>query len=120
MFLSPNLRGLGFVYVSILMHAIGFGLIYPVLPDLLRDLTRLSDDKLALHMGGLTFIYASMQFFLMPVFGALSDSFGRRPVLLISMLALAGDFTFSFGSVNCVCLSWTNDCWRAGCNALDS
>ena len=92
MFLSPNLRGLGFVYVSILMHAIGFGLIYPVLPDLLRDLTRLSDDKLALHMGGLTFIYASMQFFLMPVFGALSDSFGRRPVLLISMLALAGDF----------------------------
>ncbi|MCG8440682.1 MAG: MFS transporter [Caulobacterales bacterium] len=81
-----------FIIGTVLIDAMGFGLIMPVLPSLLMDLTQ-ADVGVAASWGGLaTFVYAVMQFLFSPVIGGLSDRFGRRPVLLMSLTALAADF----------------------------
>jgi DHA1 family tetracycline resistance protein-like MFS transporter len=81
-----------FVHATILIFAMGIGIILPVMPDLIRDLTDLSVSEAAFWGGFLTMGYASMQFLLSPTVGNLSDRFGRRPVLIISLAALAIDY----------------------------
>jgi DHA1 family tetracycline resistance protein-like MFS transporter len=81
-----------FIIITVCIDAIGLGIILPVLPDLLQDLTGLSLNVVALHGGWLTFTYAVMQFFFMPIIGALSDAYGRRKILLLSLLALGLDY----------------------------
>jgi DHA1 family tetracycline resistance protein-like MFS transporter len=71
---------------------IGFGLILPVLPALLVDLTGEPLSRAAIHGGWLAFVYAVMQFLAAPVLGNLSDRFGRRPVLLYAIGALGVDY----------------------------
>jgi DHA1 family tetracycline resistance protein-like MFS transporter len=74
------------------MDSIGFGVIMPVLPDLIMEV---SGDDLAAsarYGGWLMFFYAFMQFFFAPVLGNLSDAYGRRPILLLSMLVLAVNY----------------------------
>ncbi len=81
-----------FFMLVVLIDSIGFGIIIPVMPSLLRQLGA-GDARHAIAFGGvLTFGYAIMQFFCAPIVGALSDRFGRRPVLLASMLAFALDY----------------------------
>src|SRR6187431_1615294 len=87
--------GLGFVFVTLLIDVIGIGIIIPVIPDLIKELTGEGLSEAAQYSGWLTFAYAIMQFFFSPVLGALSDKFGRRPVLLISLLGLGFDYIFS-------------------------
>ncbi|MBO6511340.1 MAG: MFS transporter, partial [Roseibium sp.] len=70
----------------------GIGLMMPVMPSLLQELTQLSVSDAARWGGALTFVYALMQFLFGPTLGNLSDRFGRRPVLLISMFAMALDY----------------------------
>lgn len=81
-----------FVLVTVLINAIGIGIILPVMPDLLRDLTGLGISGAAFWGGFVTMAYAAMQFLLSPTVGNLSDRFGRRPVLLVSLATLAIDY----------------------------
>ena len=77
-----------FVFVAVLIDSIGFGIILPVLPRLIMQLTGVSIDRAAGFGGWLSFVYALMQFFCAPVLGNLSDRFGRRPVLLFALFAV--------------------------------
>jgi DHA1 family tetracycline resistance protein-like MFS transporter len=80
------------ILVTILLDMIGVGIIVPVLPELLEDLTGGSVANAAVLGGYLVFTYAFMQFVFSPVLGNLSDRFGRRPVLLASLLGLTFDY----------------------------
>jgi len=81
-----------FVFVTVLIDAMGIGIIIPVMPDLIRDLSDLPLSKAALWGGYLSFVYAFMQFLFGPTVGNLSDRFGRRPVLLVSLAVLTIDY----------------------------
>lgn len=81
-----------FIFVAVLVDSIGFGIILPVLPRLIMQLTGVGVDRAAVYGGWLSFVYALMQFFCAPVLGNLSDRFGRRPVLLFALLALGCDY----------------------------
>jgi len=81
-----------FIFVAVLVDSIGFGIILPVLPRLIMQLTGVSVDRAAVYGGWLSFVYALLQFFCAPVLGNLSDRFGRRPVLLFALLALGCDY----------------------------
>lgn len=74
------------------MDIIGIGIIIPALPDLIKELTGESLIEAASHGGWLIFSYALMQFLFAPIMGGLSDRFGRRPILLISLLGLGFDY----------------------------
>jgi MFS transporter, DHA1 family, tetracycline resistance protein len=76
----------------VLLDIIGLGLILPVLPTLLVELTGKSVSDAAIDGGRLSFAYALMQFLCAPLLGALSDRFGRRPVLLFAVGALGIDY----------------------------
>lgn len=72
------------VFITVVLEATGVGIIFPILPDLLSAVTH--TGNVALFIGILTALYALMQFIFAPLMGALSDRFGRRPVLLLSLL----------------------------------
>ncbi|NLE66872.1 MAG: TCR/Tet family MFS transporter, partial [Lentisphaerae bacterium] len=84
-------RGLALVFTTLLLDVIGFGIIMPVLPAYLSELTGASISEAAIEGGWLFFVYAAMQFFFAPLIGNLSDRFGRRPILLASVLTFAID-----------------------------
>ncbi len=86
---------IGFIFITLLIDVIGFGLIIPVMPKLISDLLGINNTSLASQYGGwLTFAYAIMQFLFAPVLGNLSDQYGRRPVLLISLFGFGIDYLF--------------------------
>jgi len=80
------------ILTTILIDMVGVGIIVPVLPELLEDLTGGSVADAAVIGGYLVFAYAFMQFVFSPVLGNLSDRYGRRPVLLLSLLGLTFDY----------------------------
>lgn len=80
------------ILITILLDMVGYGIIVPVLPELLKELTGGSVAQAAVIGGWLVFVYASIQFVFSPVLGNLSDRFGRRPVLLASLLGLTFDY----------------------------
>jgi DHA1 family tetracycline resistance protein-like MFS transporter len=90
---SPRGRSaaLGFVFVCVLLDMMTVGVTAPVLPPLINQLSG-SAESGARWIGWFAAIWALMQFFASPVLGALSDRFGRRPVLLISMAGLGLDY----------------------------
>lgn len=81
-----------FIFIAVLVDSIGFGIILPVLPRLIMQLTGVSVDRAAGYGGWLAFVYALLQFFCAPVLGNLGDRFGRRPVLLFALFALGVDY----------------------------
>jgi DHA1 family tetracycline resistance protein-like MFS transporter len=81
-----------FIFVTVVLDSMGIGIIMPVMPDLLKELSGLSIGQAALWGGYLSFSYAMMQFLFSPTIGNLSDRFGRRPVLLISLATLTVDY----------------------------
>lgn len=85
-------KALAFIFVTILLDTIGFGIMIPVLPKLIVRLTGEGLSKAAVYGGWLLFLYALMQFVCGPVLGNLSDRFGRRPVLLTSLFAFGVDY----------------------------
>lgn len=87
-------HALGFIFVTIFIDVLGLGIIIPVLPKLLEQLGHVDNSTASEYNGWLTFTYASMQFFFSPVVGNLSDRFGRRPVLLSSLIGFGIDYTF--------------------------
>ncbi len=80
-------RPLIVIYAAIVLDAVGIGLIFPILPALLAEVTHAGN--VAPFIGIMTALYAAVQFVFAPVLGALSDRIGRRPVLLISLLGAA-------------------------------
>jgi DHA1 family tetracycline resistance protein-like MFS transporter len=85
---------LGFIFTTVLIDVIGLGIIIPVVPDLIRQLTGKGLSRAAELNGLLTFAYALMQFVCAPLMGNLSDRYGRRPVLLFSLLGFGIDYLF--------------------------
>jgi DHA1 family tetracycline resistance protein-like MFS transporter len=85
--------GVKFIFFTILLDAIGLGLLIPVLPDVMR---RFVSDPVTVsqYFGYFIGIYALMQFFAAPVLGTLSDKYGRRPILLVSLLGAGIDYLF--------------------------
>jgi len=76
---------LGFIFVTLLIDVIGFGIIIPVMPKLIQELTEGTLAQASSYGGWLLFAYAFMQFICAPIVGNLSDQFGRRPILLASL-----------------------------------
>ena len=90
---SPRRRtALAFVYVTALLDMLAFGVVIPVLPFLIKELTGGDTARAAEIAGGFGFLFATMQFVFGPVLGALSDRFGRRPIILLSNLGLGLDY----------------------------
>ncbi len=85
---------LGFIFVTLLIDVIGFGIIIPVMPKLIESLTGEGLSGASWYAGWLTFAYAITQFFMAPVIGGLSDAYGRRPVLLSCLMAFCLDYLF--------------------------
>ena len=95
---NPKKAAVGFIFITVLIDIIGFGIIIPVLPQLLQQLLHVTDrtdistiSKPAIF---LTLIYGLMQFIFAPILGSLSDRYGRRPVLLFSLLGFGLDYIF--------------------------
>lgn len=88
-------RGLFVVFVILILDIIGIAIIMPVLPAFLRELTGEDMSGAALDGGWLLVIYSAMQFVFAPLLGNLSDRFGRRPILLVSV------FTFALDNLIC-------------------
>lgn len=87
-------NALTFIFITLLIDVIGLGIIMPVIPDLIEELTGKGLSEASQYNAWLTFSYAIMQFFCSPILGALSDRYGRRPVLLFSLLGLGIDYVF--------------------------
>ncbi len=85
---------LGFIFVTLLIDVMGFGIIIPVLPKLIEHLIHGNISEAAAYAGLLTLAYSSMQFLFSPLIGNLSDKFGRRPVLLSSLFGFGVDYLF--------------------------
>ncbi|WVT71831.1 TCR/Tet family MFS transporter [Sinorhizobium chiapasense] len=85
-------KSLTVIFTAIVLDAVGIGLIFPILPSLLKEVTH--TENVAPYIGTMTALYAVMQFIFAPVLGALSDRLGRRPVLLISLAGAAVNYLF--------------------------
>lgn len=83
---------LGFIFITMLIDVIGWGIIIPVIPGLIEELINGDISEAAKIGGWLTFAYAITQFLFAPVIGNLSDKFGRRPIILISLFAFTLDY----------------------------
>lgn len=89
---EPRKAALLFIFITVLLDVIGLGIIIPVIPALIMELTGEGLSKAALYGGWLMFVYATVQFLFAPVIGGLSDRFGRRPVLLFSLAGFGIDY----------------------------
>lgn len=83
---------LGFIFLTLLLDVLGFGLLIPVAPKLVQSLEGGSEQNAAWVYGFLVATYSLMQFFFAPILGALSDRFGRRPVLLVALFGSGLDY----------------------------
>jgi len=81
-----------FIMFTVMIDAMGIGLIMPVMPDLMVEVGGGTLGLAALWGGLLSTSFAAMQFLFGPVVGGLSDRFGRRPILLVSLVAMAADY----------------------------
>ena len=85
---------LSFIFITILIDCIGFGVIIPVMPTLIMDLGHVVNSEASRLGGYLLFAFAGMQFLCSPIMGGLSDQYGRRPVLLASLFGFGIDYIF--------------------------
>ncbi len=83
---------LGFIFITIFIDVLGLGIIIPVLPKLLQALGHIDLGRASKYIGLLTCVYATMQFIFASIMGNLSDRYGRRPILLISLFGFAIDY----------------------------
>jgi len=76
---------LGFIFITLLLDVIGFGIIIPIIPKYISHLIGSDLSNASIYSGWLMFSFSVMQFLFSPVLGSLSDRYGRRPILLISL-----------------------------------
>ncbi len=81
-----------FILVTLVIDAMGIGLIVPVMPDLIEEVRSVDISRAALWGGVLSTTFAVFQFIFGPIVGGISDQYGRRPVLLVSMAITALDY----------------------------
>jgi DHA1 family tetracycline resistance protein-like MFS transporter len=92
--LHSRKAAIGFIFLTLLIDVTGLGLIIPVMPRLIESMIDGDISKASQWGGWLTFAYAVMQFICAPIMGSLSDKYGRRPVLLLSLLGFGIDYLF--------------------------
>ena len=83
---------IGFIFITMLIDITGWGIIIPVIPKLIKELIHGDISEAAKYGGWLTFAYAITQFVCAPLIGNLSDKYGRRPIILISLFAFSLDY----------------------------
>lgn len=83
---------IGFIFITMLIDITGWGIIIPVIPKLIQELINGDVSEAAKIGGWLTFAYAITQFVFAPFIGNLSDKFGRRPIILLSLFAFSMDY----------------------------
>lgn len=91
---SKKKAAIGFIFITLLIDVIGLGIIIPVIPKLIEELIHGNVREAAKYGGWLSFAYAFTQFVFSPVVGNLSDKFGRRPIILISLFGFTVDYIF--------------------------
>ena len=84
--------GMVFILVTLFIDILGIGIIVPILPELIKAFLGGNDAQAAVYYGVIISTYATMQFLCAPVLGALSDRFGRRPIILVSLFGLGTDY----------------------------
>ena len=89
---NKNQAALGFIFITMLIDVIGWGIIIPVIPGLIEELIQGDISEAAKVGGWITFAYAITQFVFAPLIGSLSDQYGRRPIILISLLGFTLDY----------------------------
>lgn len=87
-----NRLALLFILTTVMIDSIGIGIIFPVMPELMREVTGADLASASLWGGALATSFAVMQFLCGPVVGNLSDRYGRRPVMLIALVVMAVDY----------------------------
>ncbi|MDG1330990.1 MAG: TCR/Tet family MFS transporter [Crocinitomicaceae bacterium] len=85
-----------FIFITIVIDATGLGIIIPTLPDLIAETSNVKLGESKMYAGYIAMVYAAMQFIFAPIVGGLSDRYGRRPVLLLSLFGLAIDYVIMF------------------------
>ncbi len=85
-----------FIFATIALDAIGLGIIIPSLPKLIAETSHTTIQESSKYAGGVLMIYAFFQFLFSPLIGNLSDRFGRRPIILMSLLGLGLDYVFMY------------------------
>ena len=85
---------LAFIFITVLIDVLAFGVIIPVLPHLVQQFVGGDTSTAAYWTGVFSFAFSAVQFFSTPIQGALADRYGRRPVILLSCLGLGADFIF--------------------------
>ncbi|HSZ32325.1 MAG TPA: TCR/Tet family MFS transporter [Puia sp.] len=85
---------IGFIFITLLIDVIGWGLIIPVMPELIAGMKHIPVNLASRDGGWLLFVYAFMQFVFAPILGNLSDQYGRRPILLFSLFGFGVDYIF--------------------------
>ncbi len=91
---SKKNAAVGFIFITLLIDVIGFGIIIPVMPGLIGNLKHVDVSTAAKYGSYLTVAYAITQFVCAPILGNLSDKYGRRPVLLCSLFGFGIDYLF--------------------------
>ena len=90
---KPGKHAFIFIFITVLIDMIGIGLIMPVMPALIEDVTGLEANNAVVLGAWLTASYAGMQFVFAPIVGGLSDRFGRKRVLLAALAGFTLDYT---------------------------
>ena len=101
---SQKKAAIGFIFITLLIDITGWGIIIPVVPDLIKELIHADISEAAKYGGWLGFAYAFTQFVFSPVVGNLSDQYGRRPIILLSLLGFTIDYIFLALSPNIIWL----------------